>query len=113
MCSIRRLLCADPTLGSVPALSPDRSQLLLDVGTTVMPTVFQTLDQALGGTEVSLEEPALPLGSPRDTSKKSYRGQRKEVSVDWAFKSSQNDEGEASRRQIVLQMPNLKEECLE
>lgn len=73
--------------------APRRSWLLLDV----MPTVFQTLCQALGGIEVLLEEPALHLGSPGGASNKSDRNWKGEVRADQAFKSSQNDGGQGVR----------------
>lgn len=76
-----------------------------------MPTVFQTLCQALGRVEVFLEEAALHLGSPGSASTKSDRGCKREFRVDWAFKSSQNDGGEGRRRQVVLQTPNPRKEC--
>lgn len=55
--------------------------------------VFQTPRQPLGGMGVSVGETALHLGSPGGASNKTHRGGRREVSVDWAFKSRQNDGG--------------------
>ena len=74
--------------GGVPAACPDRSRLLPDVGLAVMRTVFQTPCQALGGTELSPEDPALNLGRPEGTSHMRFRGWRREVSGDWASQSS-------------------------
>lgn len=77
----------------------------------VMPAVGQTQCQAPGRTVVFLEEPALHLGSLGGTSSKSYRGWKREVSVDGAFKNSQNDGRERSKRQVLLRMPNLEKKA--
>lgn len=90
---------------------PYRLRLLLDMKPCGDASVRQTLCQALGRTVVFLEEPALHLGNLGGTSSKSYRGWKREVNVDWAFKSSQNDGGERSRKQVLLQMPNLEKKA--
>ena len=77
-----------------------------------MPTVFQTLCPVPAGMAVSLEESAPHLGSPGGASNKSHRGCRREFSVYRAFKSSQDDGGEGSRKEVVLQRQDLREECL-
>lgn len=51
------------------------------------------------------------MGSPGGASNKRGRAWRKEGSVVWALGSSQSDGEEAERRQVVLQMPSLEEEC--
>lgn len=76
-----------------------------------MPAVSQIPCQALGRAEGCLEEPVLYLRSPGGDSDECYSAWRKGVGMIWAYGSSQSDGGEADRRQIVLQMPSLKEEC--